>query len=294
MSLELTAPPVEAPFEARARAEPEGWRAELRLGFARSGEKTILAERRHLGPLQVQRPFHPEGDRFCHVTVLHPPGGVVGGDELTLEVDVAAHAHALITTPAAGKFYRSRGPRALQRQVLRVEPHASLEWFPLENIVYDGARVEIATRVELAPDASFLGWDITCFGRPAAGERFRTGVFAQRFEIFRAGRPLWLEHCAVPGDGEILEAAWGLGGYPVHGSFVCAGSFAEGTAALRERLPAEVGGDRFGVSWLGEVLVARYLGFRTEKARQWFEKIWRILRPELLGRAAVPPRIWKT
>ena len=246
-----------------------------------------------MGPLQVQRPFYPEGARFCHVYVLHPPGGVVGGDELRLDVDVAGHAHALVTTPAAAKFYRSRGPRALQLQVLRVEPHASLEWFPLENIVYDGARVEIATRVELAADASFVGWEITCFGRPAAGERFRTGEWAQRFEIVRAGRPLWLERCAIRGDDEILEAAWGLGGYPVHGSFVCAGSFAEGSAALKERLPAVQDGDRFGVSWLGEVLVARYLGFRTEKARQCFEEIWGIVRPELLGRAAFPPRIWR-
>ncbi len=117
------------PVEARAQAEPEGWRAELRLGFARSGERTVLAERRHVGPLQVQRPFYPEGGRFCHVYVLHPPGGVVGGDELRLDVDVAGHAHALVTTPAAGKFYRSRGPRALQLQILRVAPHASLEWF---------------------------------------------------------------------------------------------------------------------------------------------------------------------
>jgi len=78
-----------------------GWHAALELGFAAASGATRLARRKHRGPLVVQRPFLPEGPGVAHVYVLHPPGGLVGGDELTLDVEVDAGAHALVTTPAA-------------------------------------------------------------------------------------------------------------------------------------------------------------------------------------------------
>src|SRR5262245_38788911 len=105
-----------------------GWQAALELGFAAEHGATRLARRAHRGPLVVQRPFLPEGPGVCHVYVLHPPGGLVGGDELALDVDVASGAHALVTTPAAGKVYRTNGATARQIQRLRVAGGARLEW----------------------------------------------------------------------------------------------------------------------------------------------------------------------
>jgi len=88
-----------------------GWQAHLSLGFSRRGNQTVLAERRQYGPLTVQRPFYPEG-MPCHLYLLHPPGGVVGGDELDVQIKVEPEAHALLTTPGATKFYRSAGPQS--------------------------------------------------------------------------------------------------------------------------------------------------------------------------------------
>src|SRR6185436_15824208 len=170
-----------------------GWHAALELGFAAASGATRLARRKHRGPLVVQRPFLPEGPGVAHVYVLHPPGGLVGGDELTLDVEVDAGAHALVTTPAASKIYRTNGAAVRQVQRLRVAGGATLEWLPQEAIIYDGARATLETRVELGPGARFIGFDAVCFGLPARRAPFESGHCRQMFEIFRDGRPLLIE-----------------------------------------------------------------------------------------------------
>ena len=115
----------------------------------------------------MQRPFFPEGREVCHVYLLHPPGGIVGGDRLQVEARVGAGAHALLTTPAATKVYRSAGPAAAQEAELVVARDGVLEWLPQETIVYDGADVALATRARLERGARFLGLDLLCFGLPA-------------------------------------------------------------------------------------------------------------------------------
>src|SRR5205085_6360717 len=110
-------------LDAAAVRNVPGWQAELRLRFncdapgpLRPG-RTRLVERQHRGPLVVQRPFYPEGDP-CHVYLVHPPGGVVGGDALRIDATVDPGAHALITTPAATKFYRCEERISTQTQEL--------------------------------------------------------------------------------------------------------------------------------------------------------------------------------
>src|SRR6476620_11342443 len=124
--------------EQNLASERAGWEAALDLEFAARGARTILARRASIGPLVVQRPFYPEGD-VAHVYLVHPPGGVVGGDQLRLNVLAREGAHALITTPAATKFYRSDGRVAHQRQEI-VADAASIEWLPQETIVFPDAR----------------------------------------------------------------------------------------------------------------------------------------------------------
>src|SRR5688572_24965215 len=177
------------------------WEARLRLRFGLQDGRTVVRERQHQGPLQVQRAFYPEGIELCHTYLLHPPGGLVAGDALSIAVHVDSGARALVTTPAAGKVYRGDDrPAASVQQLLTVEPGASLEWFPQETIVFDGGRVQLETRVDLAdPTSVFMGWELLCLGRPAAGERFDRGACRQRFELWRAGRPLCLERARLDG-----------------------------------------------------------------------------------------------
>ena len=228
----------------------------------------------------------------------------MGGDELNIEVSVDRDAHALLTTPAATKVYRTRGPVASQTQRLRVATGGTLEWLPQELILHDGCAAELGTEVRLAPGAAFVGVDALCFGLPARGETFATGRCRQRFEVWREGpsglaRPLVIERGRFDAGDPVQQAAWGLGGARVHALFVAAPAPPDVAALLPllraagERLPSP---DRGGVTVVsdGGALVGRYLGASTERARHYLQELWTILRPVLLQRAAIPPRIWAT
>lgn len=271
-----------------------GWAARLEIAFGLAGGRTVVRRRMHVGPLQVQRAFHPEGDEVCHVYLLHPPGGIVAGDRLSVDVQVASGGHALVTTPAATKAYRS--PReectADQIQRLRVADGASLEWLPQETIVFDGARIKLDTRADLEDGGTFIGWEVLCLGRPAAGENFAAGHCRQRFELWRAGRPLCLERTRYDGADPALKARWGLAGAPVFGTMLCSPVPAVSLDDLRATAASD--GDLASVTVLDGVLVCRYLGGRPARAHALFARLWSLVRPPLLGRASVPPRIWAT
>lgn len=268
-----------------------GWQASLRLGFAASGARTAMVRRRHRGPLRVQRPFHPEGGP-CHVYVLHPPGGIVGGDGLCIDARVGDGAHALITTPAATKFYRSTGAWAAQRQYLDVEAGGCLEWLPQEQIAFDAALADTLTQVNLAQGARFIGWELNCLGRPASGDDFTRGALRSRFELWRDGEPLLLERNQLEGDGAILDAPWGLGGHRTLGTLVAVGAGASERDAVREVLADQP--DGWSATLVDDVLMVRCLGGGAEVALGLFQRAWAALRPRLLDRPACPPRIWRT
>lgn len=274
-------------------AGDSGWSAELELGFEAVAGRTALVRNWHRGPLAVQRAFYPEGD-LAHVYLLHPPGGVVAGDQLLVRANVAPGARALITTPAATKFYRSEGRVAVQRQHLHVQRDASLEWLPQETIIYGSAQVRTETRVELEPGATFCGWDMVCLGRAASGDYFATGRLSQAFEIWQGSQPLWIERSRFDAQEPVRHAAWGLGGRRVFGTFVCTGQSAAGIAAARAAVDTDETRELFAVSQLRAAIVCRYLGDSTERARQVFARAWAALRPLVLGRPASPPRIWLT
>jgi len=269
-----------------------GWRASLALDFARRGPRTVLTGRRHDGPLVVQKALYPEGEAVCHAIVVHPPAGVAGGDALALDVALDAGAHALLTTPGAGKWYRSAGPRASQRAAFDVAPGAVLEWLPQENIVFDGARATIEADVRLRGDAAFIGWEIACLGRTGSGERFGRGELGLATRISRDGRLAFLERGRIEGGGALLDSPAGLAGQPVTGTLVATVSpEADLLARLRAEAPAAGAG---AVTRLPGVLVARYLGPSGEAARAYFAALWGIIRPVVAGRAAATPRIWRT
>ncbi len=263
------------------------WKARLDLGFALQDEKTVLAEKRFDGPLAVQKPLYPEGLRTCHAIVLHPPAGIAGGDELEIGVGVAAGAHALLTTPGAGKWYRSGGPWA--RQHLRFRVDGALEWLPQETIVFDGALADMRCEVDLAEGARYLGWEVLCLGRTGSGERFSKGRARLRTMLRRDGRPLWWEQGDLEAGGSLMRSAAGLQGRSVCATLVAASPRIDAAlvAACREI-------EDTAVTLLPGVLLARHLGDSSERAKRAFVRLWKILRPAVLGREAVEPRIWGT
>jgi len=269
------------------------WRADLALDYEWRAARTVLAGRRHDGPLVVQKPFYPEGDEVCHSIIVHPPAGIAGGDELRLTASAGVRARALLTTPGAGKWYRSAGPWARQRLVFDVAAAASLEWLPQETIVFDGARADMATEVQLQGDAGFIGWEVLCLGRTASAERFDNGECRTRTRIYRDGRLLWLERGVLAGGEDALNATAVLAGQPIVGTLIAAAPVLTSEALIACRKPVPESGEA-AVSLLPGLLVARYLGASSEAAKRYFIALWRVLRPTVVGRAAHEPRIWRT
>lgn len=270
------------------------WLAHLRLGFARRGAATRLVHRAHQGPLRVQRTLYPEGVQVCHAIVLHPPGGIAGGDQLHIDVHVQPGAHALLTTPGAAKWYKSAGRWASQEVHLRLAAGSVAEWLPQETIVFDQARACSRLRVDLEEGASYCGWDIVCLGRRAAGERFEQGCWRSDTQVFFKGRPLWVERGRVEGGSPWCQSPLGLNGDTVWGTLALAGP--EPRAADVERLRALrlPAGVRLAVTGLPRVLLVRALGPSGEPVRAALQACWSTLREPALGLPAQAPRIWAT
>ncbi len=289
---------VQAPL---LHTSPEhGWHARLELGIEANAGASRVRRDTQQGPLYLQRALYPEGSQWPHLYVLHPPGGMVGGDRLELGVAVEPGAAALVTTPAAQKLYRSAGSGALSQVRLRVAAGAALEWLPTETIVFDGARARLETEVRLAAGAAYCGWDIVCFGRPAAGEAFDRGHLSTNLRIERE-RPLDSselvvnERAEVAGGSPILQRAWGLGKRAVLGNLYCAPRDADDAPALVELLREHLAaGDDHAVTTLDGVVVVRCVATSSEKARARLIAAWQLLRPQVFGRDATLPRIWRT
>ena len=270
-----------------------GWRASLALGFERRGARTVLAARRHDGPLVVQKALHPEGDRPCHAIVVHPPAGIAGGDQLAIEVRAAEGSEALLTTPGAGKWYRSAGPWARQSVSIHAAPGAAVEWLPQETIVFDGARADISFEASLAADARLVAWEIVCLGRTGSGERFEAGECRMHTRILRDARLVWRERaCIEPGSRAAVSDA-GLAGDSVFATMIVAASGIDDACLAAARAVSTPRGS-FAVTRLPGLLLARYRGDSGEAARHYCAAVWAACRPPVLGREAVAPRIWST
>jgi urease accessory protein len=274
------------------------WPANLALRFARrTGERggTILAASRHQGPLRIQKALFPEGPKLCHAIVLHPPAGICGGDHLHIDVEVGANAQALLTTPGAGKWYRSASAMAEQTVNLQVGPGGTLEWLPQESIIFAGAMAAMRTTVELAEGARYLGVETLCLGRRASGETFSHGQLQLATDIRIDDVPLWRERGCIDGGSALLDSPIGLAGFSVCSTIIAAGSNIdpEALAACRQATPTESGA-QYGVTAMPNLFVGRYLGHSAEAARAWLVELWRALRPAHIGRDMVVPRIWNT
>lgn len=247
----------------------------------------------------MQKALYPEGGSVCHAIVLHPPAGICGGDELTIAAELGDGAHALLTTPGAGKWYRSAGPWAGQTLDFEIAPGAALEWLPQESIIFDGARARMETRIRLAKGACYLGWEVLCLGRRAADERFDHGELRLLTRIEQEGSLIWAEQGSIAGGSDLLASPIGLSGFSVCATLLAAGglgNLAVGSDVLAaaRAIAAPEAGALHGLTALPQLLVARYLGHSSEAARAWLTDLWRLLRPAMLDREARTPRIWNT
>lgn len=288
-----TVPTVPFPEPTR-RSGDQAW---LSLAFADDRGTTRLLDRAHYGPLRVQKALYPEHPSICHAIIVHPPGGVVGGDQLSIKASVGERAHAFLTTPGAAKWYQANGKISQQQVTLQVADAATLEWLPQESIFFDQAHVALEHQVELQGDARYIGGEILCFGRTASGETFDSGRISQQTSIRRDGKLLYFEQGMLNGGSDAMHSRLGLAACTVCATLIVVGKPFPGSLLqqLRE-LANQVTGDRasVGATQMKSVLVLRHLGHSSELARRWMMQTWQLIRPQLLGHEALVPRIWNT
>ena len=268
------------------------WHAHLSLEYDHDGVRTVLARRKHEGPLAVQKSLYPEGG-ICHNFVLHPPAGIANGDELDIDVRLGENTHVVLSTPGAGKWYRSAGALAQQRLKFGIDDGAILEWLPQETIFHSGAIAQLHTRIDLHRHARYLGWEINCLGLSAGDSPFAYGRIRQHNEIWIDGRLRWSEQGRICGDDPLLASAVGLDRYSLHATMIAVG--APFDAALLQALRALNAPDRLlAATLVDEVLILRHLGHSAQKARELFAECRKLLRPKMCSIEAQPLRIWNT
>jgi len=274
-----------------------GWRGSLALDYRQRDGRTLVHDR-HDGPLRVLRALYPEGG-VCHSVLVHPPGGIVAGDTISIAVGLGEGAHALVTTPGATRFYRSTGAAATQSLHVIAGTGSRLEWLPLETIAYSGCAASNEMRFELAAGAEMIGWDVLALGLPDSGLPFAAGRFTQTIELPRR----WLERGAIAADDtRLLDSPLGWAGHRVLATLWFAAGADLGAARAEALLEAarstaqadELAGKVGATSPQAGVIVVRVLAPRVEPAMALLRRIWRAWRPIAWGIEATLPRVWST
>lgn len=262
--------------------------------FARSGNRTYLADSYFRVPLQVMRPNYPEGEFPAHLTLINPTGGHVGGDVLELEISLDKGARVLWTTQGATKVYKSLGEPVVLTTRIEMGAGSGLELLPDPVIPYADSIYAQETRISMAEGAKLLYGESLYHGRVASGEHFDYSSLKLKLHIDYAGAPLLRDVMEVrPGNSD-PERLGLFEPYPYLGSFYVAG----GTDAELNRITGQVDALLAGASGLaggcsrlaGPGALVRWLADSPEVLRKTHFEIWNVARKTLFGREATPLR----
>lgn len=279
----------------------QNWHAHLELAYAHDGRRTIPIQRRHSGPIRIQKCLWPEETSdICHTLIVHPPAGMVGGDQLDISVVVQRDAHVVLTTPGSGKWYGSEGRYAQQHLRLKVEGNGILEWLPQDMILFNHAHATSKLEIELASEAGFIGWDMLTLGRQSRGERFEQGHYISHVDIRRSGKPIVVDSLLLHGNDRWLQSPLGLHGQTILGTLWAIPP--EGKFSI-DALDVQI--DRLremlvqlhlpvAMTRLDGVVIARYLGNRNSECLDGLAAVRARLRRDWFDLAECYPRIWRT
>ena len=273
-----------------------GWHAALQLDYQRNMERTDVVHT-HDGPLRVLKSLYPEGPEICHTVLIHPPGGLVGGDRIDIRLNANPYAHALVTTPGATRFYRT--DKGLASQVLhaKISQHARLEWLPLETIAYNNCHGLNKVSFDIDAGGELIAWDITALGLPTASLPFEQGQLQQHMEV----KDIWLERGLLDAtDRRLMSGPLGLANYRCTGTLI----FATGIDMTRDKrdfalsLARDVVNNQSDEVFAGvtsphpRVVVLRALSPLVEPTQNLFRAVWASWRKGLWGINNATPRIW--
>lgn len=277
------------------------WHARLALTFARQEpDRTVLAQRKHEGPLLVQKALYPEGPGVCHVTILHPPSGIAGGDVLDIDVDVQGGAHAVVGTPGATRWYKANGRHAAQHVRIQMDAGARLDWLPQENIFFEQSQATASTQLHLQTGASAIGWEITQLGSIGKATHWDEGCVQLNTEFTLDGEPIWLDAGELRADSPLRHSGNGMSGFPVLATLW---AFGPGLATEQiEGLAAQLPWThelRAGLTHMPQhngqgLSLVRILGIHAQDVKQQLIAIWMHLRPLVLNTPGAYLRLWNT
>lgn len=304
----MTANTATKPISNITNTPKNAWLASLALEFSFTPNGSQLTKTKRNGPLSVQKAFYPEGRDCAHIYLLHPPAGIVSGDELRLNIQTNKQAHSLITTPGANRFYRARedlsigDSKQLQHCELFLAEQAKCENFPLETIVYEGADGVNTVDVHLKADSAYLGWDITCLGLPSSGQLFKNGRYTQLNRVYCEDTLIYHDKIAVKPENKIHQHIAGLNNHNVFATFMAyapQGQLSDNdkkalVAQCRDSVIAANAEQKISISQIRELLIIRYLGEQAEECKALFIELWQIIRPSYINKEANIPRVWHT
>ena len=283
------------------------WIANLVLDFSYSALGTQLRRTKRNGPLSVQKAFYPEGRDCAHIYLLHPPAGIVSGDELYVDINIDDNAHTLVTTPGANRFYRARKDASIgiskqvQVTALNLKNEAKCENFPQETIVYNGADGFNTVNIHLTNTSIYLGWDISCMGLPSSEQLFTEGQYSQLNRVFVDGALQYHDHIVISSKNNLLHHLAGLAGNSVFGTFLVhapqqlsQSKRKQLIEEMRHIIESQNGQKHISITDIDGLLVIRYLGDHAQQCKKFFLLLWQIIRPLTLEKKATQPRIWYT
>ncbi len=272
----------------------EGWKGFLSFSFVQDGQRTVVKDKRHFGPLVLQRPYYQEIAR-PQVLIIHPPGGIVGGDVLETHIKVTQGAQGLISTPAATKFYRSKSEKAYQLQKIEMDVEGELEWLPQETLFFNRSVSDNKIIFKLASaNNKLIAWDIIGLGRPHSGERFEQGELSQSIELFVEDELIFVDRLHVTPESGVTDSVASFDGKSL---FATAMLYSPDIQTLGE-LKAELNRLEWplpvGITQMDRLIVLRVLGEDLDEIKEVLYQLWVTARPLILGVSAIRPRIWNT
>ncbi|MGB2925942.1 MAG: urease accessory protein UreD [Limnothrix sp.] len=275
--------------------EMPAWHGKVQLSYQRQADKTAMCGCFTQSPFRIQKPFYPEGNAICHTILLHTAGGIVGGDRLSVSLDLARDSHVFLTTAAANKLYKSNGQTAIQDGVINQAAGSVLEYFPQETIVFDGAEYRQSLRVNLAENAVWCGWEILRFGRTARGEKFHSGNWRGATEIWQGDELLWGDRQWLPGDPNVFASWNGLNNQAVVSSLALVGLEIsdEQITEFRETM-GQISQGLGGITQLPKGVLCRYRGNSSTEVKRWFLSLLKEWRSLYSPQTLTLPRVWQS
>lgn len=273
----------------------DSWHGKVALDYSFRGGKTEMRGCVTQSPFRIQRPFYPEGDRICHTVLLHTAGGIVGGDRLSVDLNLQRDSHVFLTTAAANKLYKSNGQTSRQDGTITQAPGSVMEYFPQEMIVFDGAEYRQSLRVDLAESAIWCGWEILRFGRTARGEKFHSGNWRGATEIWQGENLLWGDRQWMPGNPEMFASWNGLNNQAIVGSLALVGmNISEAQITEFRETMGQLSQGLGGITQLPKGVLCRYRGDSSTEVKRWFISLLKQWRSLYSPQHLTLPRVWQS